>query len=397
MNPSSAGWIKKFGSLVKDQGGFFASPDQLYEALKSYGFIYGFNMEVPGFITSEHTYSEDEKAKINLLTGLYFAHRFEKGECRFSEFADHIFRFYKMMGMGASNFLYSILNGRSTISQLEKLLGSRVYLEDNVISKTFNSTITNSLLYIDILAYRRYLREETELKHFAHDVEQVVVNLSYQALNSRERKKKDEKLLALFEASLTYIADDRGVVQEHFEHALLERFNREEQRYFLDMASLAVWEDHSLDYMESEFIYGIGQAMGFDEETILDALNDVTSFFHHHLQKIPQFRDKHLAIQFYDSMARIVNKLILRNSKRLLKELSESRELVYLLSQSTRRDLDEKEKKKVQDQLLDIFKSIPSLAIFILPGGAVLLPIFIKLIPKLLPSAFDENRVEKEG
>ena len=44
--------------------------------------------------------------------------------------------------------------------------------------------------------------------------------------------------------------------------------------------------------------------------------------------------------------------------------------------------------------LADIFKSIPSLAIFILPGGAVLLPIFIKLIPKLLPSAFDENRVE---
>ncbi|MGJ8738309.1 LETM1 domain-containing protein, partial [Zobellia laminariae] len=45
--------------------------------------------------------------------------------------------------------------------------------------------------------------------------------------------------------------------------------------------------------------------------------------------------------------------------------------------------------------LIDIFKSIPSLAIFLLPGGAVLLPIFIKLIPKLLPSSFDENRIEK--
>ncbi|WP_245795522.1 LETM1 domain-containing protein [Arenibacter nanhaiticus] len=53
------------------------------------------------------------------------------------------------------------------------------------------------------------------------------------------------------------------------------------------------------------------------------------------------------------------------------------------------------ERKKVQNQLLYIFKIIPSLvAIFILPGGAVLLPVFIKLIPKLLPSAFDENRVD---
>ena len=54
------------------------------------------------------------------------------------------------------------------------------------------------------------------------------------------------------------------------------------------------------------------------------------------------------------------------------------------------------EQKKVQDQLLDVFKSIPSLAIFILPGGALLLPLVVKFIPKLLPSAFDDNRIEDE-
>jgi len=69
--------------------------------------------------------------------------------------------------------------------------------------------------------------------------------------------------------------------------------------------------------------------------------------------------------------------------------------LVSLLSKSTVKDLSTEEKKKVQNQLIDIFKSVPSLAIFMLPGGAVLLPIFIKLIPKLLPSSFDENRIEK--
>jgi hypothetical protein len=63
------------------------------------------------------------------------------------------------------------------------------------------------------------------------------------------------------------------------------------------------------------------------------------------------------------------------------------------MTKSTHTDLTAQEKKKIQEQLLDIFKSIPSLAIFILPGGAILLPIFIKLIPKLLPSAFDDNRI----
>ena len=91
----------------------------------------------------------------------------------------------------------------------------------------------------------------------------------------------------------------------------------------------------------------------------------------------------------------MVTKLIKRNSKRLLNELRESKELMVLLTQSTKRALTEDEQKKVQDQLLDIMKSIPSLAIFMLPGGAILLPLFVKFIPKLLPSAFDENRIEE--
>lgn len=397
MNPSSAGWVKKFGHLVKNYQDAFASPEALYASLKSAGFIYGFNMEIPFFIHPEHRLSEDEKAKINLLTALYFTYLFAgREDDGKGTFVNDIFRFYKEMGMGASNLLYKILSGRSTVSQLEKLLGSRVYLEDNVISKTFNSTITNSLLYIDVLAFRRFLNGEKDLKAFAHDAEQVVINLTYHALSAREKQTKDEKLLALFEASLTYISNNKSEVDLSYRRDLLNRFNREEHLYFLDMACLAVWEDHSLEYVESEFIFDIGKDMGLEQEVILGGLSDVTRFFHNHLERIPQFREQHLALQFYNSMARIVNKLILRNSKRLQKELSESKELVYLLSKSTVRELDKTEKKKVQDQLLDIFKSIPSLAIFILPGGAVLLPIFIKLIPKLLPSAFDENRIEKE-
>ena len=78
-----------------------------------------------------------------------------------------------------------------------------------------------------------------------------------------------------------------------------------------------------------------------------------------------------------------------------MKELRESKELMVLLSQSTSRELTEEEQKKMQEQLMDIIKSIPSLAIFMLPGGGILLPLFVKFIPKLLPSAFDENRIEE--
>ena len=97
---------------------------------------------------------------------------------------------------------------------------------------------------------------------------------------------------------------------------------------------------------------------------------------------------------FYDDTVKLVKELILINKKLIQIELQESKELVKLIRISTTRSLTEEEQAKVKQQLLDVFKAIPSLAIFMLPGGAILLPIVLKFIPKLLPSAFDEDRIE---
>jgi hypothetical protein len=83
--------------------------------------------------------------------------------------------------------------------------------------------------------------------------------------------------------------------------------------------------------------------------------------------------------------------LLQRNKLRLYKELSESKEAMYLIKKSTYSKLSPEEKIKVKLQLLDICKSIPALAVFLLPGGALLLPLLIKLIPDILPSAFRED------
>lgn len=395
MNPSATGWINKFGHLVKDTALPYPDFGTMYAQLKELGFIYGINVKVPDFIIAEHPLSEDEKAKINLLCSLYFTYRLNRPEGSFKEFVEVVFQFYSQLEVGSSSFLGKILSGRKTASQLEKLIDSRVYLEDNVISKTFNTIITNSLLFIDVLTFQKFLDGEPAIRKRAQELEYITINITYHALSSKEKNKKDERLAQLFASSLTFIKSSQEHFDARYRDQLSARFSREENRYFLDVACLTVWEDHSLHYLESEFIYGIGSDLGIERDTIGDSLSDVTRFFKKNSKQIPHLKDPNLAIQFYDSMSRIVNKLILRNSKRLQKELSGSRELVYLLSKSTVKELSLEEKKKVQNQLIDIFKSIPSLAIFILPGGAVLLPIFIKLIPKLLPSSFDDNRVDE--
>lgn len=83
--------------------------------------------------------------------------------------------------------------------------------------------------------------------------------------------------------------------------------------------------------------------------------------------------------------------LLEKNKKSLVQEIEESKELLYLLKESAIRSLTEEEKNKVKEQLLDICKSIPAFTVFMLPGGALLLPLLIKFIPNILPSAFRED------
>ena len=125
----------------------------------------------------------------------------------------------------------------------------------------------------------------------------------------------------------------------------------------MDIACLTVWEDKSLEYQESEFIFGLGKDLGFHEAQISKSLTEVKAFFKSNSKNIPFLRDSNLAVQFYESMSKVVNKLILRNSKRLQKELSESRELVALISKSAVKDLSPAERKKMQNQLIDIYQN----------------------------------------
>jgi ribosomal protein L7/L12 len=89
-------------------------------------------------------------------------------------------------------------------------------------------------------------------------------------------------------------------------------------------------------------------------------------------------------------------KIIGRNRDRLIAEIKESKELMALLQKSTKQELSSQEKEQVKEQVYDILKSMPSLALFLLPGGTLILPIVMKLVPELIPSAFKINEVEKK-
>jgi hypothetical protein len=159
---------------------------------------------------------------------------------------------------------------------------------------------------------------------------------------------------------------------------------------------MALWSDGIIEKNEAYFLYKLAELIEVPDDFVTESISKTDEFIAKYKKEIPYFNYSNPVKHFYDQTTQTVVKLITRNKNRLVKEILESKELMVLLAYSTRRDLDEKEKKKVRKQLLDICKTVPSLAIFLLPGGSLLLPIFIKFIPTLLPSSFNENLQEEE-
>jgi len=78
----------------------------------------------------------------------------------------------------------------------------------------------------------------------------------------------------------------------------------------------------------------------------------------------------------------------------IVTELRETGEMGALIARAASgQPLDADERRRVKEQLLDLAKAVPALAIFAAPGGLVLLPLLAKVLPfDLLPSAFHHPR-----
>ncbi len=90
-----------------------------------------------------------------------------------------------------------------------------------------------------------------------------------------------------------------------------------------------------------------------------------------------------------DRVAAVVNE----NLDAIAVELRETGELGTLLAKAAAgQPLDPTERRKVKEQLIDLAKAVPALAIFAAPGGLVLLPLLARLLPfGILPSAFQSR------
>lgn len=390
MNPSANGWIKKLlnESALKD----FTEKDDVkyYNALRSTGFIYGTNIHLAADIIETFELSEEERCKINLLISFFYMYQNTEQTI---DFADSLIGYYKTISEQKRSFFEDLFSKKSTYGLLEDIIHKRIHIDDNFLAKSFNYFLINALLFVDVLGYKYYLDQKKNTKNYVNIIESAIETIVFSVIEAKQtRSEYDDNLIRLFKSSIRH----KNSNPPTFEDAIALIEHPLEKKYVIDLVCMASWSDKVIDKDELKFLNKLKTNLDVDFSIISNSIDSINTFYEDHKNDVAFLSSKNLAQSLYDNSSKVVTKLIKRNSKRLIKELTESKEALALLAKSTQRNLTDEEQKKVQTQLMDIFKSIPSLAIFMLPGGMLLMPLFVKFIPKLLPSAFDENRIDNK-
>jgi len=398
INPSASGWINKFFGQLKNRLPVYQNSHAFYRAIRDTGFIYGHVVSFNNLDKKETKgWTTEEVTKAALLNTLYDVYRLIEQNEDTTLFIEKAGAFYKAMQPGGFELLKKMLPTITPSHELENILDERIKINSNIISRNFSHILTNALLFMDVLAFRQYLLNAEKPEKYLRKLEETVMGIVTIALQSKEDKSDyDDLLIKLFESSVRYTklsainADDMDKAGfDYFE-------SKSEKNYLLDMAAMAIWSDGRAQQSEIDFLYRLSERLSLTDDAAAESMASFDVFLKINKKHIPYFKYSNPVKHFYDHAAQSVMLLINRNKNRLVKELSNNGELMVLLTHSTHRNLNDKEKKKIKKQLLEICKTIPSLTIFLLPGGSLLLPLLIKFIPQLLPSVLNEN-LERDG
>lgn len=394
INPSAPGWIEKFFIEQKtDQQLIMISEEEFYLRTRAKGFIFGhivsFDTVNPIQITER---LPEEISKIGMLNTLYKMYCLTEQDTNENRFIAKAVAFYNLLTPKGFNPLQKMLPSNSDSSKLEKIIHDRVQTNEDLFSKNFSHVITNALLFVDVLAFKKYLEKGALPEKYFNKIEDIVISIVSLSLKSKTGiSVHDDLLQKLFESSVRYNKFSSKGINSIEDLDLGYLTNDLEKFYVIDLAGISLWSDEKVENEERYFLFRLGDKLNISETFITKSIDFINDFIVKYKNEIPYFNNSNPVKNFYDHTTESVQILINRNKNRLIKELSQSKELMQLLAKSTHKELDKAEKKKIKSQMLDICKSVPSLTIFLLPGGSLLLPILIKFIPQLLPSSFNEN------
>ncbi|MEM7369963.1 MAG: LETM1 domain-containing protein [Bacteroidota bacterium] len=428
MNPGERGWLKPFIAHKKHALRIPAadpslrlirkvsdSYEFLYKLIQPTGLMYGHPIS---FIGTPHPlnleWSEKDKIKVLLaegyiMSGMYFHYDSDKEVIQTMEdVLTDIRNFYQHNYPLFASSSRSLFGKRTdTIDQIEYILDRRISIRYDW-RNFWTSFFHNSLLFFDLILFVQWMEHPVAIpgetqKVRRHNLRLNLLRVIAAAAHADSEVQTEEKELFnyfLHSANLPQ-SEKKRAANFIVEGIKLDDLDLQDlhswilKKYFLELAILTTWSNRSVSDKEEIFIRKLAHQLDLTLDDLEQSTLSVRKFVMACWDQVHYLQIKQNYRIVSERMLGRMRTIVKKNQRLVSQEIQESKELVTLLRKSRTQNLSPNEKEKVRDQLLDILRTIPTFAIFLLPFGSLTLPLLLKIIPKhvLYPSSFRENEI----
>ncbi len=415
LSPGAKGWINKYFDLVNNKS-ITLSYDQpenvsqetfLHAYIGETGLIFGYPTQlIFAKGVNDKYWTTDEKLKILVFEAQLLVYLLNNHDKPFEKdcFINSLVAFYGKHDATSIKKLMSFFIKKNDIEFLESAIAKRIEIKSNVLeSNLWINYINNCFIFLDIILFNDYLKKSD--KPFSENYEELALEalgiITMAAYSDGEIEKQEEYFFKVFLASANLQDNKKDIATWRFNKGMkfkdlvgVANKNWMFKHFVLDLATLVIMSNHDTALEERLFLNELLELLDFSENELNRSIALTEQFILNNHDKIPLLKNSSSIEKIYSSFSKRWVKILGRNKDKLAVELKQSKELVSLIRKSTSTELTKEEKELVKTQFKDIVKSMPSLAIFMLPGGTVLLPLLVKIVPDILPSAFRDNEVE---
>jgi len=422
LSPGSTGWINKYFALIK-QGRVIVNMSCPNEYTKTNyihllsgqtGLVFGHCTQFLFFNRVEsEKWTEDEKLKLLLFEMMLWAY-IEKNNINTSSQSVYAIKeqFIYSLGKFYAEYLptksVSVFSKKKTTTRkIETVFAKRISTSQRIFdNQWWFKTMSNIFVYLDVVFYCQFLEQtntDTPLvantySDYAYNVLVTVCQVVANAPTEDDEKRMLQGMLSL---SILVPSDHEKIMKVIEGKPNFSNFsqiidkNELLRRFCLDLAVFTAYGNaKNEDIYNNKTLQKIVSFFNLENKDFEESIAMVENMMWQQGTIKYFWFNKNIYQKVQDNISIRWKKIILRNKDKLLIELEQSKELVMLIKKSTVRELTAEEKEKVRVQFLDIVRTIPMLAIFMLPGGTILLPFILKLLPTLLPSAFRDNEID---
>ncbi|CAN5395424.1 hypothetical protein BH10BAC4_BH10BAC4_01270 [soil metagenome] len=412
MNPGSKGWLKEYLefrlSLLQEltaEGRKSSHPDHsLYRVIQPTGLMYGQPVTIFDHPKSSE-WSGKDRMKILLAESLIsstllFHDRPIDSAAEMSEATlktlERITNFYNHIFPELATPTKTLFGRKKTPLELaEKIIDKRIeYTETK--GNYWTEFFHNSLLFLDIYIFGQWIHTNADkivsdfFKYERRELRTSLVKIMAAAAHANHIVEFEERrLLEYFLQSAQLPLDVKKECQTIFEQGIsVEEINLPTnnswllKKYFLEIAILTIWADRKVEDLELSFLKQLAETFSFSSDDLDNSLLAIEGFVLEHWPQLSHLQDKKKFDQVSEEYIRRMARITDKNRSRVVKEVKKSEELMSLLAEARSKELNDQEKQRMRDLLIEILKDIPTFVIISLPQRFLTLPILMQILPK---------------